>query len=207
MKHYIKYIVIAGLALILLLLINPRNSRPNLFKDYRDSISQQRKDKENYMQNDPDSPFRTMGIRFDSLKYFSIDPDFKVTARLNPFPIQERIKMQMNDGSLEYFIKYATVDFTIKGASQHLILFKSDNNASLSAYFLPFFDETSSAETYGGGRFLDPENDGGSSIVLDFNLAYNPYCAYAEGYVCPLPPLENKITIAVTAGEKIYKSH
>jgi uncharacterized protein len=207
MKRYIIYIIIAGLALTLIFLIYPRNSRPNLVNDYRDSINQRRQDKENYMRNDPDSPFRTRGAHFDSLRYFHIDPDFKITAGLKLFPLQEKIRLPMNDGTVEYFIKYASVDFSINGQPQQLILYKSVSDTPSNIFFLPFFDETSSIDTYGGGRFLDPEYNEGTEITLDFNLAYNPYCAYVDGYVCPLPPPENKISVAVTAGEKNYKVH
>ena len=71
--------------------------------------------------------------------------------------------------------------------------------------FLAFADETSARETYGAGRYLDLKKIGGATeIELDFNRAYNPYCAYAEGFSCPLPPPENILKIAIRAGEKTY---
>jgi uncharacterized protein (DUF1684 family) len=86
------------------------------------------------------------------------------------------------------------------------MIFSKPGERNPTVLFLPFFDETSSVSTYGGGRYLDPEYAGGNEIVLDFNLAYNPYCAYVEGYTCPLPPPENRIDAEVNAGEKNYKS-
>jgi uncharacterized protein (DUF1684 family) len=71
-------------------------------------------------------------------------------------------------------------------------------------YFLPFSDATAPAETYGAGRYLEPEDLGGDKLVLDFNLAYNPYCAYNERWSCPLPPAANRLKVRIEAGEKKF---
>ena len=71
-------------------------------------------------------------------------------------------------------------------------------------FFLAFADSTSGKDTYGGGRYLNVRQDGKNSITIDFNLAYNPYCAYNPDFACPLPPKENVLTIAIEAGEKNY---
>ncbi len=73
--------------------------------------------------------------------------------------------------------------------------------------FVPFRDKTCGTETYGAGRYLDLEDPAGAEVLIDFNLAYNPYCAYSESYSCPLPPPENWLEIPVTAGERKYEPH
>lgn len=83
--------------------------------------------------------------------------------------------------------------------------FKAADDPVAQALFVPFVDETSGKETYGSGRYLDLEQARGDDYVLDFNMAYNPYCAYNDDYVCPIPPRENKLPIEIRAGEKTYK--
>jgi hypothetical protein len=70
--------------------------------------------------------------------------------------------------------------------------------------FIPFADETSANQTYGAGRYLEADKPNGNIVALDFNLAYNPYCAYSEEYSCPFPPPENLLSVAIEAGEKKY---
>jgi uncharacterized protein (DUF1684 family) len=71
-------------------------------------------------------------------------------------------------------------------------------------YFVPFADATSADETYGAGRYLELEQHADGMFLADFNLAYNPYCAYSEEYSCPIPPAENRLTVPIRAGEKLY---
>jgi len=86
-----------------------------------------------------------------------------------------------------------------------LFVYKSAEDPFARSLFIPFSDETSGSETYKAGRYLDLEEQGGDDYELDFNLAYNPYCAYNDQYTCPIPPRENKLPIRILAGEKNYK--
>ncbi len=95
--------------------------------------------------------------------------------------------------------------FEVQGNRLQLIVYKSAEDPFARSLFIPFSDETSSSETYGAGRYLDSEEHGGNDYDLDFNFAYNPYCAYNDGYTCPIPPRENRLPIRITAGEKKYK--
>jgi hypothetical protein len=175
-------------------------------RDYTLSIMEQRKKKDEYMRSDKGSPFVTTGTQFKELKYYVIDRNYRISAIVNPLRVKEPVRMLLSDGTTENYIPYASVDFILQMKPQHLILYKSEEDLNSKSLFLPFFDETSALTTYGGGRYLEPEYTGGKNLILDFNLAYNPYCAYVDGYSCPVPPAGNRINVEVIAGEKIYKN-
>lgn len=199
-------ILISVILLVTLVVVEliPRNS-PGEIVGYRDSIQEQRVQKDEYMKQDMNSPFVAQHETFHGLKYFKIDPDFRVKGNVVPFPGRETMRMKMSDGTSEAFFRYAAVNFYLSGEPQHLAMYKPVEDSGSDDYFLPFYDETSTFSTYGGGRYLNVKYRGGPEAVLDFNLAYNPYCAYVEGYACPLPPPGNRITVKVEAGEKKYK--
>jgi len=109
-------------------------------------------------------------------------------------------------GTRQAYMRYGAFTFEIEGRSLKLIVYKSAEDHPYSrSLFIPFSDETSGRETYAAGRYLDLEEQGGDDYELDFNMAYNPYCAYSEEYTCPLPPAENKLSVRILAGEKNYK--
>ncbi len=103
------------------------------------------------------------------------------------------------------YLVYAIAIFEINEEEYHLNIYKS-YSSSIPEYedylFLPFTDETSGNETYGGGRFIDLRIVEGSEMVIDFNQAYNPYCAYNHGYSCPIPPKDNHLKMRIEAGVK-----
>jgi uncharacterized protein (DUF1684 family) len=116
--------------------------------------------------------------------------------------------------TLKYFYKYGRLDFMIAGKPCHLYVYQSKDLMTTAEYrnylFVPFTDATTGTESYGSGRYLEfyEKDIQNNSLKLDFNKAYNPYCAYAAGYKCPIPPKENNLTIAIKAGEKNFgKSH
>jgi hypothetical protein len=102
------------------------------------------------------------------------------------------------------------VSFQVNGTDLSLVVYQNEQLMQDTAFenylFLPFTDLTNGEESYGGGRYLDLEISKlkNNSILIDFNKAYNPYCAYASGYNCPVPPRENNLPIAIRAGEKVY---
>ena len=161
-----------------------------------------------FMVNDTESPFnQNEDVKYEGLNFFEIDPDFRVKVRIEKLSPPLPFNMQMTDGKTDEYFKYAFAYFTLGGAEQRLVLLKSKQFYDDPWLFLPFYDETSAIETYGGGRFLNVEYHGEKEIYIDFNMAYNPYCAYTDAYRCPVPPSENRITIKVTAGERNYKAH
>ena len=103
------------------------------------------------------------------------------------------------------YLRDGAFAFRIQGRSLKLVVYKSAEDPYARSLFIPFSDETSRHDTYSAGRYLDLEEQGGDDYELDFNMAYNPYCAYSEGYTCPIPPAENKLPVKILAGEKNYK--
>ncbi|TNF44645.1 MAG: DUF1684 domain-containing protein, partial [Cytophagales bacterium] len=94
--------------------------------------------------------------------------------------------------------------FTIDGTEYALQVYAPKDTSDGNYWFIPFTDATSGGETYGGGRYLDIDDVSSDTVFVDFNYAYNPYCAYNPDYACPLPPKENLLTISIEAGEKNY---
>jgi uncharacterized protein (DUF1684 family) len=148
------------------------------------------------------------------LQFFPIDPAFQVKCRFQPIPNSDWFPMPTTSGEMQIDRKYGKLDFTIGNSSFTLFVYQSKSLLQTKDYrdylFVPFTDKTNGASTYGAGRYLDCKigeiSDG--ILVLDFNKAYNPYCAYQPGYSCPIPPKENDLPIAIMAGEKIYgKAH
>jgi uncharacterized protein (DUF1684 family) len=124
--------------------------------------------------------------------------------RLNP---REPVVMATSDGRERPFERFALLHFTIEGQPVQLTGYRAAGDDD-DALFIPFRDTLAGKESYGAGRYLDvepPHHHGGEEhIVLDFNLAYNPYCAYNESYSCPIPPRENTLPVAIRAGERVY---
>jgi len=152
---------------------------------------------------DPQYPARE---HFEGLHYFDPDPAWRVTASVKPVADSDTVAMTTSLGLTKYYARHSRLSFTTPDGKQaELTLFVPASGADYG--FLPFTDATTGDQTYGGGRYLDvePPADGQQTIVLDFNNAYNPYCAYTHFYNCPIPPAENNLDVAVTAGEKAYK--
>lgn len=204
----LKWLIPGIIILIIFIIYYAFNSGRDTPDNYITEIEKQRKEKDDFMRKDPDSPFINHGRNeFKGLKYYPVDPAFRVEAEIIRFPSPELLTITLSDGSTEEYYRYAQARFTLEGMPQEVSLLKSKDYWNEDWLFLPFFDETSAEETYGGGRYLEIDYSGGIKAVIDFNLAYNPYCAYTDTYRCPLPPEENHLTVKVTAGEKNYTSH
>jgi hypothetical protein len=93
----------------------------------------------------------------------------------------------------------------VNGQEVTLQVYESEDNPG--EYFLPFLDATAPLETYGGGRYLEPERVGEDKLLVDFNLAYNPWCVYGDEWSCPFPPAENRLNVRIEAGEKKFEQH
>ncbi len=177
-----------------------------LGEDQFNEVQRIRKEKDSYFGADSDSPIpEEERALFKGLKYFPPNADYQVKAHLSKFEKPEVITMATSKGTIRQYLKYGLFQFELHGRKQQLHAYKAADDPTDHSLFVPFTDETSGKESYGAGRYLDIENQKRDDYILDFNLAYNPYCAYNEDYVCPVPPRENKLPIAVRAGEKNYK--
>lgn len=166
---------------------------------YKQELLKERADKDAFLRRSADSPILDKAT-FNGLTYFTPDPTYRVSARLEPFADKtQKLVVRMSDGSEEVYEKYAHAVFALQGETCRLLIVKLADT-----YSILFRDATSGKETYGGGRYmeLDPAQLTDNRAVLDFNTAYNPYCAYNHTYACPLPPAENTLKVPVRAGEK-----
>lgn len=160
-----------------------------------------RKEKDRFFKHHESSPIDHEGRHtFKGLKYYPENPDLRFVVEVKPFQDQEQVQLQTSTGVFEQYIRYGRFQFEVDGEAAELTLFTSEDGSS----FLPFVDATSPQETYGAGRYLEVEKLGENSYLVDFNLAYNPWCAYSPYYSCPLPPDENRLIVPIRAGEKNY---
>lgn len=172
---------------------------------YIAKIEQLRNEKDNSMQGGDDSPFGD-SIEFNGLKYFPIDATYRINARLTEIEHKKPVSLATSDGKQKSYLEYAYAEFELDGVKNKLLILEiMDMGPYRGTLFLAFADKTSADETYGAGRYLDIKKlPGATSITLDFNEAYNPYCAYNDNYSCPFPPKENMLEVAIKAGEKTY---
>ena len=173
---------------------------------FKAKIKTERDEKDRFMRNSSDSPFARKPEEYKGLKYFPPDAHYRVIATLRPIKGGKMRTLSTNDGEEQRYIEYAYAEFKLDGVANKLLILEiADSGPSQGQLFLAFGDATSTVETYGAGRYLDVlKTPGSNTITLDFNLAYNPYCAYSDSYSCPLPPRENLLAVAIRAGEKKY---
>lgn len=145
------------------------------------------------------------------IRFFPINESYKTMAELSLTPESPVFELPTYSGKTKSYRKYGILSFTLKDTLVELSVYQSQKLIQQEEYknhlFVPFTDGTIvNAETYGGGRYIDLslEDVKEGKIELDFNKCYNPYCAYADGYSCPIPPDENKLAISIRAGEKAY---
>lgn len=172
---------------------------------YRQDVADVRGERIRYLKNAKESPFQQFDVKFLPVEFYPIDARYKVRANLNRIQSPTRMTVQNSDGTTSSYSRFAYAEFKLEGQPLKLLILKPAGFGSLpNTYFTAFADDTSGKTSYGGGRYLDLEIGKSDNIVIDFNLAYNPYCAYVTEYSCPLPPAENILPLAIEAGEKDY---
>ena len=148
-------------------------------------------------------------LHFKGLDYFAYDHRYAVVAKVTLIPDAKPFKMKTTTERLPLYREYARLDFDIDGKPQSLTVYQNLDLATKPGFrdylFLPFMDVTSGNETYIGGRYLDLTKPTGNTILLDFNKAYNPYCAYNYQYSCPRVPAGNHLSVPILAG--VQKFH
>ena len=175
---------------------------------YLKEIQQGRRDKANFMLHDEQSPLPAEKKKsFGGLHYFEPDPAYRIEARVEENKEKELLALPTSDNKQKPFKKWGYAIFEIDGQEQRLLLLQTAYGPPTEELFLPFADATSATETYGAGRYLDLKMPKNKKVVIDFNKAYNPYCAYAEGFSCPFPPKENILPVAIRAGEKTFENY
>ena len=156
--------------------------------------------KDDFFAHDPQSPLtQEQKADFDGLKYFAFDPALRFELEPRVFPDYQEIDMQTSTGEVQTYRRHGQVHFEVDKQPLALTVFSSEDG-----FFLPFADSLAGKETYPAGRYLEPELLPDGRFLVDFNLAYNPYCAYNERWSCPLTPFENRLKAPIRAGEKIF---
>jgi len=164
-------------------------------------LEQFRVEKDEFFSTHPQSPLTPEQKQvFSGLSYFDEDPSLRLEVQVNKFPEQIQFEMQTSTGQFQTYTRYGSFQFDLDGQVAELTVY-----ASPHGFFLPFVDGLAGKETYPAGRYLDPEPLVGDRFLVDFNLAYNPYCAYNEMWSCPLTPPENRLDLPIQAGEKLFR--
>ncbi|NOR45927.1 MAG: DUF1684 domain-containing protein [Candidatus Delongbacteria bacterium] len=175
-------------------------------QSYKEQILIDRKAKDDSFKT-PETPIiEEDRTGFTNLNYFNVDMKFRLELELQEFTEKEQEIIKDSKGNDRYFIKWGKFEFAIDNVQNALIAYKS--SAEDTRLFIPFKDSTTAEETYGAGRYIDlmENNDKvGQKWILDFNLAYNPWCAYNYNYSCPLVPVENMLNVRILAGETKMK--
>jgi len=157
--------------------------------------------KDRFFATDHHSPLPChLRVSFARLAYYEPDPALAFHLDLRPAD-GSTVDIGTSDGQVRRYVRAATVQFSVEGEERTLTLLAADGRPG---FFLPFRDATSGRETYGAGRYLDIDGIGDGTVEVDFNLAYNPYCAYDDAYSCPLPPHENWLDVPIRAGERTF---
>jgi uncharacterized protein len=164
-------------------------------------LEQFRAQKDQFFKAHPQSPLSAEQQQtFQGLRYFPENPALRLVVPVEPFAQADTIEMQTSTGDTRSYVRYGRVRFQVDGQDAALTLY-----ADGDMLFLPFADALAGVETYGAGRYLEPERLSDGRVLIDFNLAYNPYCAYNDDWSCPITPLENRLKVPIRAGEQMYK--
>lgn len=179
--------------------------------DYRNEIQAHQAHLNEEYKDSTKSPLKEEDrLQFEGLEFFDINPTFRVEATFKK-ATSDVFKMKTTTERAPEYRKYGTLTFKLQGKRFRLTLYQNLRLMKMPQYkdylFLPFTDPTNGEESYGGGRYIDFKIPEGEAVILDFNKAYNPYCAYNSKYSCPIPPVENDLSVPINAGVKAWDKH
>ncbi len=174
--------------------------------EWADRLRENRREKDRFLAEHRQSPIPPeQREEFDGLPYFDPDPDYRVEAEVSVHDDPEAVEMETSDDRRVRYLRVVTFSFELDGDEHTLAGYRQETDDS-DTVFVPFRDKTTGQQSYHGGRYMELEPDreltDGDIVTIDFNLAYSPFCAFSETFSCPLPPEENWLEIAVTAGEQ-----
>lgn len=192
-------------ALLLLLAVAAVSCRPSPVEDenaYRERIARERAAKDAaFRSSESPIPPEKQGD-FLPLSYYPVSLDYRVPAVLRVEADRPVMEMPTSTGQVRRMERVGTLEFSVRGQTASLGAFIEEGAPNLDRLFVPFTDLTSGMETYPAGRYLDLDRTATGLYIVDFNLAYNPYCYYNPAYDCPFPPRGNRLAMAVRAGER-----
>jgi len=174
---------------------------------WRERLESNRREKDDFFADHPQSPIPPEDRDgFDGLDYFDPDREYRVTAEVTVHDQPDPVPMETTAGNEVRYLHVATLSFELDGEPHELQAYQQEDQDHL---FVPFRDKTTGQQTYRKGRYMEleptQELDDGDEIVVDFNLAYSPFCAYSDTFACPLPPEANWLETTVEAGERAYE--
>ncbi len=176
-------------------------------EDYPAKIAAIRAAKDDSFRNDPDSPVPAdKKATLLPLAYFPVDEGYTAPATLEPSADRSRIEVPTSTGQIRNLERIGTLKFSVKGQALRLTAFHDLESRDANRLFVPFSDLTSGTETYPAGRYMELDPTPTGIYVVDFNIAYHPYCYYSPEFDCPFPPKENKLSMPIRSGEKMQKS-
>ncbi len=167
-------------------------------------LASYRERRDHFFAHDDGTPLEPEQLQhFGGLAYFPENPALalELSLQTDGEGIGEQVDLATADGQTTPFLRVGRISFTADDEPVTLSVFK---DLERGRYFLPFRDGSAGGETYAVGRYLDPRARPDGTLVVDFNYAYNPYCAYSHGWSCPIPPFENVIPTSLEAGEKAF---
>lgn len=165
------------------------------------SLDEFRKQKDEFFASNSNSPLTPdQREHFAGLSYFPENPALRLEIEVTPLAEQAVVQMPTSTGDVKSYRRFGRFKFEVEGQQAELTLFSSPHG-----FFLLFVDSLAGSETYGAGRYLDPEQLSDGKFLIDFNLAYNPYCVYNDMWNCPIPPAENRLSVPIRAGEKNFE--
>ena len=176
-------------------------------KVYIQLTEKQRTEKNEWAKNDSSSPFNKKGkVEFHDLNYFEVDPSFVFKSLLYEYDPKDTVTIYGTKGEPRKSIRYGYVVITYQNKQYKINVYQGTTASGETYYSIWFTDLTTNNESYGVGRYIDFEkvDDPNNEYEIDFNLAYNPYCAYSPNYSCAIPTKEDFIPIAIKAGEKKF---
>lgn len=177
-------------------------------QSHADSIAAYRQQYKEDFIKDPRSPLKAKDT--GDLRFYPVSKEYQVWAKLQLTPEAKTFDMQTHSGKNQLYKQYAIATFSLKGKKYKLGIYQSLSLLSKEGHknhlFLPFNDLTNNETTFGGGRYIDfsTEDIKDRMLLIDFNKCYNPYCAFKEGYSCPIPPSENRLKLRIEAGEQLF---
>ncbi|MCK5814527.1 MAG: DUF1684 domain-containing protein [Flavobacteriaceae bacterium] len=193
--------IFLSLALVMLII----GCRQEKNKNYTNKIEQFQYKMNVEFSDKKTTPLKNEDFKsFKKLHFFPINKSFRVIAKFERTPNESIFEMPTTTERKPLYTQYGIATFSIEGEDLSLRIYQNQKLILDTEYkdylFIPFNDETNGNETYDGGRYIDLEKPIGETITIDFNKAYNPYCAYNEDYSCPIPPRENYLPIQIEAG-------
>ena len=186
---------------------NEESGSSQLDESYLTEIQNERTLKDSSLRYDPFSPFnRDERAEYDDLKYYDPTGEFIFKSKLFEYEPKDTVDVYGTLGELRRVIKFGYVELNYKGDEYKVNVYKAFGRDGTPYYSIWFTDKTTGAETYGVGRYLDFEKEDDPEFIytIDFNRAYNPYCAYSAKFTCPIPREEDYIDFEIKAGEKNF---